>query len=211
VRTARKSGALMSTNEKIKVFLIEDNDDDAALLSRSLAKEQDIRFEVERATSLTAGLEGLGQGKYDIILTDLKLPDSIGLTTFFKVHAEFPDIPIIVLTGLMDEKSALETVQQGAQDYLIKGQITGKSLVRVIRYSLERHLLLARLEKSLKEIRTLRGLLPICAWCKNIRDDKGYWKNVESYISENTDAVFTHGICPACAAKLKKQPPDSKS
>jgi DNA-binding NtrC family response regulator len=197
----------MAAQEKISVFLIEDNDDDAALLHRSLSLDQNIEFEVKRAASLSAGLESLGQGKYDIVLTDLKLPDSIGLDTFFKVHSAYPDVPIIVLTGLADEKSALETVHQGAQDYLIKGQITGKGLIRVIRYSIERHMLLARLEKSLKEIRTLRGLLPICAWCKNIRDDNGYWKNVEAYISENTDAIFTHGICPACADKLKKQAP----
>lgn len=194
--------------EAIRIFLLEDNDDDAALLRISLSRDKSMRFEIERATTLAAGLEALGRGNYDVILTDLKLPDSMGLDTFYKVHAAYPGIPIIVLSGLADEKSALETVQKGAQDYLIKGQITDRALVRVIRYSIERHMLLARLEKSLKEIRTLRGLLPICAWCKNIRDDKGYWQKVESYISGNTDAVFTHGICPACLERLKQQFPE---
>jgi DNA-binding NtrC family response regulator len=198
----------MKEDQQIRVFLIEDNEDDARLLYRTLSKAQDIRFDVERATSLSEALENLKRKPYDIILSDLGLQDSSGLKTFSAVHSAFPDIPIIVLTGYSDEQSALESVREGAQDYLVKGQLADNSLIRVIRYSIERQKLLARLEKSLKEIKTLRGLLPICAWCKKIRDDRGYWKNVEAYISENTDAVFTHGICPACAEKVKQQFPE---
>ena len=58
------------------------------------------------------------------------------------------------------------------------------------------------LEKALREIKQLSGLLPICASCKKIRDDKGYWKQIEAYISENSEAKFSHGICPECATKL---------
>ncbi len=57
------------------------------------------------------------------------------------------------------------------------------------------------LEQALAEIRILREIIPICAWCKKVRDDKGYWHKVETYISERTDAEFTHGICPECAKK----------
>lgn len=60
----------------------------------------------------------------------------------------------------------------------------------------------ARLQQALDQARTLTGLLPICAWCKKIRDDQGYWQQVEKYISEHTEATFTHGICPHCAAGL---------
>jgi hypothetical protein len=82
-------------------------------------------------------------------------------------------------------------------------------MVRIIRYAIERQKLLIRLENSLKEIKTLRGLLPICAWCKKIRDDKGYWKKVEAYITELTGTEFTHGICPACHSKLMERYSDS--
>ena len=58
-----------------------------------------------------------------------------------------------------------------------------------------------RLETALAEVKTLSGLLPICASCKNIRDDKGYWNKIETYIQENSDAQFSHGICPECFKK----------
>lgn len=66
----------------------------------------------------------------------------------------------------------------------------------------ERSRLIGELRDALAEVRTLSGLLPICAWCKNIRDDKGYWNRVESYIEKRTGAEFTHGICPECARKV---------
>lgn len=69
----------------------------------------------------------------------------------------------------------------------------------------EKELLIGQLRTALQNIKTLRGLLPICAWCKKVRDDQGYWKGVEDYIEEHSDAMFTHGICPDC---LKKNDPD---
>jgi PAS domain S-box-containing protein len=65
----------------------------------------------------------------------------------------------------------------------------------------ERELLLAELREALARVKTLSGLLPICAWCKNIRDDQGYWERIETYIANHTDASFTHGLCPSCATK----------
>ena len=62
--------------------------------------------------------------------------------------------------------------------------------------------LIGELKKAMTEVRTLSGLLPICASCKKIRDDKGYWSQIESYISEHSEAEFSHGICPDCAKKL---------
>lgn len=69
----------------------------------------------------------------------------------------------------------------------------------------ERETLIGQLRSALENIKTLRGLLPICAWCKKVRDDQGYWKGVEDYIEEHSEAMFTHGICPDC---LKKNDPD---
>ena len=68
--------------------------------------------------------------------------------------------------------------------------------------ALERDHLISELQQALADVKTLRGLFPICASCKKIRDDKGYWNQIESYISERSDAVFSHGICPECAKKL---------
>lgn len=200
----------MTQSEHIKVFLIEDNAADADLISMFLSKTRGIiSFEVERSEKLSTAMDRLAREKYDIILTDLGLPDSGGIDTFVKVHEAFPDTPVVVLSGLDDEAIALEAVHRGAQDYLVKDHVNGRNLSRSIQYSLERQKLLVRLEKSLKEIKTLRGLLPICAWCKNIRDDQGYWKNVEAYIEEHTGAAFTHGICPVCLKKVEEQYPDA--
>jgi uncharacterized membrane protein (DUF485 family) len=69
----------------------------------------------------------------------------------------------------------------------------------------ERERLIAELQKAIAEIKTLSGMLPICASCKKIRDDKGYWSRIETYISNHTDAVFTHGTCPECAEKAVKE------
>ena len=69
-------------------------------------------------------------------------------------------------------------------------------------YRRSREKLIAELDNSLKEINRLRGILPICSHCKKIRDDKGYWSQIESYISEHSEAVFSHSICPECAEKF---------
>ncbi len=76
------------------------------------------------------------------------------------------------------------------------------SLAIYAQYVIRRHrLTITRLEESLSKVKTLSGLLPICAWCKKLRDDEGYWKSVEEYISSRTGAEFTHGMCPECQNK----------
>jgi len=199
----------MNSDDHIWVLLIEDNDDDAVLMRKFLTSARNMHIDVEVVNRLSSALKHLGGMKYDVILSDLGLPDSWGLDTFAKVHSACSDAPIIVLTGLDDEAVALEAMQQGAQDYLVKSHINSINIVRIIRYAIERQKLLTRLENSLKEIKTLQGLLPICAWCKKIRDDKGYWKKVETYITELTGTEFTHGICPACHSKLMERYSDS--
>ena len=167
-----------------------------------LVQTDEILIDIECADRLTAACERLACGSFDVVLSDLTLPDSQGLDTFLGVHDRYPDIPVIVLTASNDVQLALRAVQEGAQDYLVKGQFDDSLLVRAIRYSIERQKLVTKLEKSVREIKQLRGLLPMCAWCKSIRDDKGYWKNVETYIEEHTAASFTHGICPKCLKKI---------
>jgi signal transduction histidine kinase len=191
-----------SDKEEIRVLLIEDDPDHAYLFRELLRDAKGVSIDILHAERLSAALEILSAQRFDIIVSDLGLPDSQGIDTFLSIHARYPDVPIIVLTSLNDEDLALKAVQSGAQDYLVKGRVEGGLLIRSMRYSIERQKMLAQLEKSLKEIKTLRGLIPMCAWCRNIRDDKGYWKKVEKYIEEQTDAAFTHGICPACMKKL---------
>jgi len=187
----------MDQTRKIKVLLVEDDPYDAELFSELLDSEG-TAMDLRRTSGLSSALSLLAGETFDVIVTDLGLPDCKGIVTFLRLHSMHPHIPVIVLTGMNDEETAIKAVQKGAQDYLVKGQISGNLLVRSIRYSIERQRLITELEKSLREIRTLRGLIPMCAWCRKIRDDKGYWKKVETYIEEQTGAAFTHGICPKC-------------
>jgi serine phosphatase RsbU (regulator of sigma subunit) len=122
----------------LKVLLIEDNPLDARLIQIMLAEAGAGLFSLERVDRLATGLARLAKGDIGMVLLDLSLPDSHGLDTFQKVHADFPNVPIIVMSGLSDETVAVNAVHEGAQDYLVKGQVGGPLLVRAMRYALER-------------------------------------------------------------------------
>lgn len=202
----REAGEMAET-PGIVVLLIEDSEDDAALISRILLKITSVSVDIKHADSLSSAIQLLVSEQFDVILSDLGLPDSQGIETFERIHAWRPNTPVIILSGLSDEDLALKAVQSGAQDYLVKGKVDSNLLGRSLRYAIERQKLLSQLEESLKEIKTLKGLIPMCAWCKKIRDDKGYWKRVETYIEEHTGAAFTHGICPDCLKKIEPKAP----
>lgn len=148
-------------NEKtIKALLIEDDDDDVFLLRESLADAEVESFRLTHADRLSSGLECLTKEEFDVILLDLNLPDIRGLDTFTCLHTQVPHIPIVVLSGLDDETIAVEAVRQGAQDYLVKGNISGPMLVRVTYYAIERKRAEQGLRESEEHIRTLLESAP---------------------------------------------------
>jgi|AntAceMinimDraft_9_1070365.scaffolds.fasta_scaffold44207_2 CheY-like chemotaxis protein len=189
----------------IEILLIEDNPGDVRLVREMLAENGTAMFSLEVAEQLQEGLVRLAQGGIDLVLLDLRLPDSCGLDTFIKTHARIPGVPIVVLTALDDETIAVKAVQGGAQDYLIKGRVNSYLLTQALRYALERGKLIRELQDALDKIKTLRGLLPICSYCKKIRNDKGYWERVEDYIEKHTDVQFSHGICKECLKKISPE------
>ena len=188
----------------MNILLIEDNPGDVRLVREMLAEEK-ADFTLSHADRLETGLEYLQQNRYDVVLLDLNLPDSEGFDTFTKLHMKNPEKPVIIMTGMDDKELGLDSVKKGAQDYLVKGRFDSILLMRSIAYSIERQKLLSQLETTLKELKVLRGMLPICSGCKRIRDDKGYWNQIETYISEHTGAEFTHGLCPECADKYREE------
>ena len=140
-------------DKRFNLLLIEDSSNDAILLQEELKETSDTHFNVEWVDRMSKGLGRLAEGGIDAVLLDLSLPDSRGVDSFKKVYKQAPDVPIILLTGLDDEKLAVEVLQMGAQDYLVKHNIDGNTLGRSIRYAIERHRLSAALEESEQRFR----------------------------------------------------------
>ena len=121
----------------IRVLLVEDNPGDSRLLCEALAEAPFPRFEVIRAARLKEGLRRLGEARFDVVLLDLSLPDSPGLGTLMKMHARAPRVPIVVLTGLNDDRLEAWSMEEGAQVYLVKGQLDSDALVGALRFAIE--------------------------------------------------------------------------
>lgn len=134
------------------ILLIEDNPDDAVLIQETLADTGNTSFEWVWVDRLSEGLDELASGRGDVVLLDLSLPDSHGLETFTKAQSQAPDVPIILLTGLDDEELAVQVVQKGAQDYLVKSHVEGQVLARSLRYAIERQNLLGEVVRQSREL-----------------------------------------------------------
>jgi len=186
----------------IRILLLEDSPTDALLVESLLAGDETFRYTLTRAARLADGLALAARETFDVVLTDLALPDSRGVETVQELRRHVMHLPIIVLTSENDRRAALEAIRMGAQDFLPKGQFDHLALTRTISYAIERQLLAQQLQRALTEVKTLSGLLPICAGCKKIRDDENHWNEIETYVKQRSNASFSHGICPDCARKF---------
>ncbi|MFQ5988480.1 MAG: GAF domain-containing protein [Candidatus Methylomirabilales bacterium] len=138
----------------IKVLLIEDDSGDARLIREMLASVTTTPIDVNWVDRLVTGLKCLTTDGFDVVVLDLVLPDSQGLTTFIRTRARAPQVPIIVLTDVGDEAVGVKAVREGAQDYLVKGQIDNHLLVRALRYAIERKRMEAELQGYTRDIAT---------------------------------------------------------
>jgi Flp pilus assembly CpaE family ATPase len=125
-------------HQLINVLLIEDNPGDTRLIRELFKDAKGVPTGLVCADRLSSGIELLLRGGIDVILLDLSLPDSKGFDTFAKVHTQAKDLPVIVLTGFDDEELAMKAVREGAQDYMAKGSINSQSLIRAVRFAVER-------------------------------------------------------------------------
>ena len=189
----------------MNVLVVEDDAQFARLLTGMLSRDSEPHA-VVHVTCLADALARLAERQFDALLLDPGLPDSKGLPTFRAVRDRAGDAPVIVISGTLDDALALEAVRDGAADYLVKGGLTPPGVRRVLHHAVERQRLLVdrdrlvrELQAALAEVKTLHGILPICASCKRIRDETGAWEQVESYVREHTNVEFTHGLCPDCA------------
>ncbi len=122
----------------IRLLLVEDNSADALLLKHTLAEAGEDSFRVTHVELMSEAVRCLARDAFDAILLDLSLPDSRGIETVGQANAAAPHLPIVVMTGLDDEATAVEAVRKGAQDYLVKGHADSRSLAGAIRYAMER-------------------------------------------------------------------------
>jgi serine phosphatase RsbU (regulator of sigma subunit) len=142
-----------------RILLVEDNPGDARLIKEMLAEGDEARHEVEWAERLEAAIERLGAEAFDLVLLDLSLPDSRGIDTYSRIGRHAKSTPIIMMTGLSDESVALDLVQKGAQDYLVKGDVDSGQLQRVIRYGIERGRMLEELRNSKRSLQATKEQL----------------------------------------------------
>ena len=205
-------------DKQLRVLLVEDDEDDF-LLTRDLFREiKGSRFDLAWVRTPAEALKAIEGSDYDVCLLDHNLGECTGLELLREMLTKGCKAPIIMLTGQGDYGIDVEAMTAGAADYLVKGQVGVPLLERSIRYAIQRAQSLemvrglsmrladrvAELEAAVAQIRQLRGLLPICAYCKSIRNDQNYWQNLENYISEHADVEFSHGICPSCLEEVRK-------
>jgi len=214
------------TDRHVKVLLIEDNPGDVRLIREMLSEASTVSFDLECAGRLSTGLERLATGGTDVVLLDLGLPDSWGWETFTRVHAQAPEVPIVVLTGLDDATLTVKAVREGAQDYLVKKQLYGDLLIRATHYAIERKWAEKRirhLNSVLKAIRTVNQLIVVerdrdsllqkagdalvetrgyeAAWLGFLKDDKTFATVVGSGFGEDSSRFCEHvmgGDHPPC-------------
>jgi two-component system cell cycle response regulator len=135
--------------DHLRLLIVEDSSEYAHMLKTVLGGEETVHFEMAFAADLRNALRYLDEGEFDVILLDLSLPDSLGLDTFLAVQAYAMHVPIVVITALDDSGVAVRAVREGAQDYLVKGDLDVSNLVRSLRYAVERHRMVMNLENKL--------------------------------------------------------------
>jgi DNA-binding response OmpR family regulator len=148
----------------------------------------------------------------DIALLDWQMPETDGPEICRIIRARPQTLPVylILLTTLDGHHNVVQGLKAGADDYITKPfdreelrarLDVGRRIVELQRSLSER---VKQLENALAHVKRLQGLVPICSYCKKIRNDRNYWQQLESYISDHTEAQFSHGICPECLENVMK-------
>ncbi len=200
------------TNHKMSVLIAEDD----FMVAEAIQKEvEDLGYTVvgkapdgRRAVEMTKSLQP------DAVLMDIKMPDMDGLEATLRIYQTCPT-PVVILTAYDSPDLVEQAGEVGAGAYLVKmpraREIERGLTIAVARFDdmMELRRLNAELQSrnealqaALDKVKQLSGMLPICANCKKIRNDEGYWQDVAVYVRDHSEAEFTHGICPDCAKEL---------
>lgn len=190
---------------KHTVLVVDDEPINICILERLLSGDYHV-------LTASGGAEAVAIAKGrlpDLILLDILMPGMDGLEAcrIIKADNSLVNIPIIFVTALNEIGEESQGLELGAVDYISK-----PFNLNLLKLRVRNHLELknrmdrinsqkAELEQTLARVKQLEGIIPICMYCKKIRGDNDYWQQIENYISEHTDALFSHGICPACLDK----------
>lgn len=207
-----------SAKQTHRLLIVDDSYEDRETCRRFLAQSKRNRYIVEEVDTISDALRICVATDLSCVLTDYQLPDGDGLSFLTELIKQQKDTapPVVMMTGYGSEQVAVTAMKEGAADYLVKGHMTAEAVCRTIYKAIEKAALLriirhqqeekdqiiAELRAALEQVKTLRGIVPICANCKQIRDDKGYWQRVEDYLSNHSDVQFSHGLCPDCVKAL---------
>jgi response regulator RpfG family c-di-GMP phosphodiesterase len=210
---SNKGNSMAEELRKPKILIVDDEPLGVEVLKCLLMHT----YEVQVAFDGREGLIIAGQFVPDLVLLDVMMPEMNGYEVFacLKSIEGLCDIPVLFITSLNEIECEAYGLGLGAHDYIIKPFNAALVRLRVhnqLEFKFQRDMLAARtreLEKTLEELRAsqedvkkLAELLPICAGCKKIRDDQGYWKQIEEYLNEHNGMQFSHGLCSDCIERL---------
>lgn len=192
----------------MRILIADDDLTSRSILSAVLQKNG---YEVLAVADGAAALEALSKPDSPrLAILDWMMPEMDGIEVLRRLRSGGPDLQpyIIMLTSRGEKSDIVSGLQAGANDYLAKpfdsGELQARVAVgrRMVELEGKLQAMVEQLSQALEQVRTLRGIVPICANCKKIRDDAGYWQQVEVYVREHTEAEFSHGLCPECIRSL---------
>ena len=186
-------------DRRATVLIVDDQSENIRMVMELLKQD----YATIPATSGPAALKkAAGDPAPDLILLDIMMPEMDGYEVCRQLKADVRTrgIPVIFITAVSEVMDAAQAFELGAVDYVTKpfNPVTIKARVKT---HIQLRRTLRELQEALAKVKQLSGLLPICAHCKKVRDDKGYWNQIESYLREHSEVNFSHGICPDCARK----------
>lgn len=192
-----------------RILLVDDEPINIQVLASALKNS----YEIISAQSGVEAIMLVKEQKPDLIILDVMMPGLSGYDVCRSIKSDptFSDIPVIFLTAIDTHDGARQGLEAGGIDYLTKPVDLDLLKLRVQNHleskdrndllKEQRDLLIRQkeeLEAALARVRQLEGIIPICSYCKKIRDDQNSWQQLETYISQHSEAMFSHGICPDC-------------